>query len=234
MLFVSMYYSAGRTPKSKTIVSTTCDDITCDSDSGQECQVVEATRTRNTRPLAQCVIRCDDARCDAGQACIQTLGRRGTPKKPQCVDILGAGSGSGSGAGVGVSTVEDSGTKSSKSSRSKTRSTEDFNCTELIEALELRVFVSGQQACLDSLDTVIRAFRLSRKEQRRCEAACEDINSGEAPEERSTKFNCADVLTFDPSIFSLQCQEGVERLGLRRRERESCVESCEELYATPA
>lgn len=228
-LVAAVHCSAGRTPKSKTVVPTSCDDIVCDSGRGHECQVVEATRTRNSRPVAQCVIRCDDARCDAGQACVQTLGRRGTPKKPRCVDILGAGSGSGLDSG-GVSTVEDSGTESSGS---KTRSA-DFNCTELIEALELRVFVSGRQACLDNLDAVIRAFRLSRKEQRRCEAACGDVNSEEAPEESSTKFNCADVLTFDPSIFSRQCQEGVEMLGLRRKEREACVESCEELYAAPA
>ena len=59
------------------------------------------------------------------------------------------------------------------------------------------------------------------------------MSEGEGPEENSTKFNCADVLTFDPSILSLQCQEGVEMLGLRKKERVACVESCEELYATP-
>ena len=58
---------------------------------------------------------------------------RGKPKKPRCVDTLGAGSGSGSGSGLdsgGVSTVEDSGTEPP---RSKTHSV-DFNYTELIEA----------------------------------------------------------------------------------------------------
>lgn len=237
VLLVSMHCGAGRTPKSKTIVSTSCDDITCDSDRGQECQVVEDTRTRNSLPVAfaQCVIRCDDARCDAGQTCVQKLGRRGTPKKPRCVDTLGTGSGSGlgpsSGSGFGdVVTVEKSGTKSSGS---KTR-TADFNCSALIDALESGAFTSSVEECVDNLEAVFRAFRLKRKEQRRCEAACEDVNSGAAPEESSTKFRCADVLTLDPSIFSLQCQEGVRMLGLKKKEKEACVESCNELFPAPA
>ena len=238
-LALSVFLCSAHKRKTK---AKTCDELECDTDAGEECQLFERKKASQGEE-ARCTLQCSDtqaAECD--DECVLVLKKKGT--KLTCVTIETSGSGSGLGGGSVVRKESKSKSKSKsekkskkgkkgkkgKKSRKGKRSKADF-CSTLIASFQNGAFLDSEDSCTAAVSDAFSNLQLNRKAQSRCQTACMQHHDNEDVDVSDKSINCSALLDVQASDVATadSCANTMMGLGLQKQQEKACMEACESI-----
>ena len=198
----------------------TCDELECDTDAGEECQLFEKKKASQGEE-ARCILPCSDTQAtECDDECVLVVKKKGT--KLTCVTIEQSGSGSGLGGGSVVR--KESKSKSSK--KSKKKSKKGDACSALIEAFQNGDFLDADR-CAGALSEALSDLKMKKK----CESACDEHHNDGGVDVTEKSIDCSalfDVTASDVSS-STSCTNTIEGLGLKKKQEKACEKACESI-----